>query len=36
MERVYVRKVLEFTGGNKLKAARLLNIDPKTLRAKLG
>lgn len=36
MERMYVRKVLEFTGGNKLKAARLLNIDPKTLRAKLG
>ncbi len=36
MERMYVRKVLEYTGGNKLKAARLLNIDPKTLRAKLG
>ena len=36
MERVYVRKVLEYTSGNKLKAARLLNIDPKTLRAKLG
>jgi transcriptional regulator with PAS, ATPase and Fis domain len=36
MERMYVRKVLEFTGGNKLRAARLLNIDPKTLRSKLG
>lgn len=36
MERMYVRKVLEYTGGNKLKAARLLNIDPKTLRSKLG
>jgi len=36
MERMYVRKVLEFTGGNKLQAARLLDIDPKTLRTKLG
>lgn len=36
MERVYVRKVLDYTGGNKLKAARLLNIDPKTLRSKLA
>lgn len=36
MERMYVRKVLEYSGGNKLKAARLLNIDPKTLRTKLG
>lgn len=36
MERMYVKKVLEYTGGNKLKAARLLNIDPKTLRSKLG
>lgn len=36
MERVYVKKVLEYTGGNKLKASRLLNIDPKTLRSKLG
>jgi len=36
MERMYVRKVLEYAGGNKLKAARLLNIDPKTLRTKLG
>ena len=35
MEKMYVKKVLEFTGGNKLKAARLLNIDPKTLRSKL-
>ncbi len=36
MERMYVKKVLEYAGGNKLKAARLLNIDPKTLRTKLG
>jgi DNA-binding NtrC family response regulator len=36
MERMYVRKVLEYAGGNKLKAARLLDIDPKTLRTKLG
>ena len=36
MERMYVRKVVEYTRGNKLQAARLLNIDPKTLRAKLG
>jgi two-component system response regulator HydG len=36
MERMYVRKVLEYAGGNKLKASRLLNIDPKTLRTKLG
>ena len=36
MEKMYVRKVLEFTGGNKLQAARLLDIDPKTLRTKLG
>lgn len=35
MERLYVKKVLEFTAGNKLQAARLLNIDPKTLRSKL-
>jgi len=35
MEKLYVKKVLEFTKGNKLHAARLLNIDPKTLRAKL-
>lgn len=35
MEAMYVKKVLEYAGGNKLKAARLLNIDPKTLRAKL-
>lgn len=35
LERLYIQKVLEFTGGNKLKAARLLDIDPKTLRAKL-
>ncbi len=36
MERMYVRKVLEYAGGNKLKASRLLNIDPKTLRTKLS
>lgn len=36
METMYVKKVLEYTGGNKLKASRLLNIDPKTLRAKLN
>ncbi|MBF0498604.1 MAG: sigma-54-dependent Fis family transcriptional regulator [Candidatus Riflebacteria bacterium] len=36
MEKMYVRKVLDFTAGNKLQAARLLDIDPKTLRAKLG
>ncbi|MFZ2960392.1 MAG: sigma-54 dependent transcriptional regulator [Candidatus Ozemobacteraceae bacterium] len=36
MEKMYVRKVLDFTGGNKLQAARLLDIDPKTLRTKLG
>lgn len=36
MERMYVRKVLEYTGGNKLQAARLLKIDPKTLRTKLS
>ncbi len=35
MERLYIRKVLEYTGGNKLQAARLLDIDPKTLRTKL-
>ena len=36
MESMYAQKILEYVGGNKLKAARLLNIDPKTLRAKLG
>lgn len=36
MEMMYVKKVLEYAGGNKLKAARLLNIDPKTLRSKLS
>jgi DNA-binding NtrC family response regulator len=35
MERIYVKRVLEFTKGNKLQAARLLDIDPKTLRSKL-
>lgn len=36
MERLYVKKVLDFTEGNKLHAARLLKIDPKTLRSKLN
>ncbi len=36
MERLYVMKVLDYTKGNKLQAARLLNIDPKTLRSKLN
>lgn len=36
MERIYAQRVLEYAGGNKLKAARLLDIDPKTLRSKLG
>jgi DNA-binding NtrC family response regulator len=36
MERIYAQKILEYAGGNKLKAARLLDIDPKTLRTKLG
>ncbi|MBI3038821.1 sigma-54-dependent Fis family transcriptional regulator, partial [bacterium] len=36
MERVYIRKILEFTGGNKLEAARLLDITPKTLRSKIS
>jgi len=36
MEKLYIKKVLELTGGNKLQAARLLNIDPKTLRTKLN
>jgi DNA-binding NtrC family response regulator len=35
MVRLYIRKVVEYTGGNKLQAARLLDIDPKTLRTKL-
>ncbi|MBF0542814.1 MAG: sigma-54-dependent Fis family transcriptional regulator [Candidatus Riflebacteria bacterium] len=35
MEKAYVKKVLAMTGGNKLKAAKILDIDPKTLRAKL-
>ncbi|NLM18099.1 MAG: sigma-54-dependent Fis family transcriptional regulator [Candidatus Riflebacteria bacterium] len=36
MEKIYVRQVLEYTGGNKLRAAKLLKIDPKTLRSKLA
>ena len=31
----HIKKVLEFTGGNKTRAARILKIDPKTLRSKL-
>ncbi len=31
----HIQKVLEFTGGNKTRAARILKIDPKTLRSKL-
>ena len=35
MERKYIRKILQFTGNNKLKASKLLGIDPKTLYRKL-
>jgi DNA-binding NtrC family response regulator len=31
----HIQRVLEATGGNKLRAARILKIDPKTLRAKI-
>jgi DNA-binding NtrC family response regulator len=31
----YIKKVLEYTGGNKTKTAEILNIDRKTLRMKL-
>ncbi|MBI3892865.1 MAG: sigma-54-dependent Fis family transcriptional regulator [Candidatus Wallbacteria bacterium] len=31
----YIKRVLDATGGNKLRAARILRIDPKTLRTKL-
>ncbi len=31
----YIQRVLAATGGNKLRAARILKIDPKTLRTKL-
>ena len=31
----HIKKVLDFTGGNKTRAARILKIDPKTLRSKL-
>ncbi len=34
-EGYYIRRVLEATGGNKLRAARILKIDPKTLRTKI-
>lgn len=35
VERGYIRRVLEYTGGNKSEAARILGIDRKTLREKL-
>ena len=35
MEKGYIKKILESTGNNKLKAAKLLGIDPKTLYRKL-
>ena len=35
IERKYIQKILKFTGNNKLKAAKLLGIDPKTLYRKL-
>jgi DNA-binding NtrC family response regulator len=35
VERAYIRNVLESVGGNKSQAARILDIDRKTLRAKL-
>lgn len=36
VERGHIRRVLESTGGNKSAAARILGIDRKTLREKLG
>lgn len=36
MEKRYVQKVLDASGGNKTKAAEILQIDRKTLRQKLG
>lgn len=36
MERFYVRQILELTDGNEQHAARLLNIDPVTMLAKLA
>ncbi len=36
VEREYVRRVLERCGGNKTRAAKVLGIDRKTLRQKLG
>ena len=35
-EKDYIIKVLQKLGGNKTKAAEILSIDRKTLRAKLG
>lgn len=35
-EKDYIRKVLQKVGGNKTKAAEILQIDRKTLRSKLG
>jgi DNA-binding NtrC family response regulator len=36
IERRYVRHVLEAVGGNRTQAARVLGLDRKTLRRKLG
>ncbi len=36
VERAYIRRVLGTTGGNKVHAARILGIDRRTLRRKLG
>ncbi|MFC1745907.1 helix-turn-helix domain-containing protein [Candidatus Riflebacteria bacterium] len=35
MTRRYIERVLDFTGGNKLQAAKILEIDPKTIRSRL-
>ena len=35
IENKYIKKILKFTGNNKLKTAKLLRIDPKTLYRKL-
>jgi DNA-binding NtrC family response regulator len=36
IERTYVRKVLEASGGNKVRAAKILGIDRRTLHRKVG
>jgi transcriptional regulator with PAS, ATPase and Fis domain len=36
MQSLYIRSVLERTGGNKAEAARILDIDYKTLLRHLG